>query len=128
MRKNDLIKMLQELEGNPEVMLWNGYVGDYMHISPRLIEGDLVKQTYEHYEKMVEFEKKRDANDWNVKLTIEEIAELKETYKRVAKWEVNEFVTREDLREKRWKAKRVVYVNAKPRGETHYDRLGPVSY
>ncbi|AXC39087.1 UNVERIFIED_ORG: hypothetical protein [Escherichia phage CMSTMSU] len=30
--KNDLIKMLQEIDGNPEIVIWNGYVDDYMNI------------------------------------------------------------------------------------------------
>ncbi|UNY40408.1 hypothetical protein KLEP7_gp71 [Pseudaeromonas phage vB_PpeM_ KLEP7] len=30
MRKNQLIKLLQEIKGNPEVMVWNGLVDDYM--------------------------------------------------------------------------------------------------
>ena len=32
MRKNQLIKLLQEIKGNPEVMVWNGFVDDYMPI------------------------------------------------------------------------------------------------
>ena len=27
MKKNDLIKKLQQIEGNPEIVLWNGMVG-----------------------------------------------------------------------------------------------------
>ena len=49
MRKNDLIKLLQTIEGNPEIVLWNGFVGDYQNISPKLVEGDLVKKTLEYY-------------------------------------------------------------------------------
>ena len=30
MRKNQLIELLQEIKGNPEVMVWNGLVDDYM--------------------------------------------------------------------------------------------------
>ena len=32
MRKNQLIELLQEIKGNPEVMVWNGLVDDYMPI------------------------------------------------------------------------------------------------
>jgi len=32
MKKNDLIKHLQSIEGNPEVKIYNGYVGDFMGI------------------------------------------------------------------------------------------------
>lgn len=44
MRKNDLIAKLQNIKGNPEVVLWNGFVGDYQHLAEPT-EGDLVKKT-----------------------------------------------------------------------------------
>jgi hypothetical protein len=43
MRKNDLIKLLQEIDGNPEVSLWNGFVGDWMPISKEIEVIELVK-------------------------------------------------------------------------------------
>ena len=49
MRKNDLIKLLQAIEGNPDIVLWNGIVGDYQNISTKLVEGELYKQTFEDY-------------------------------------------------------------------------------
>lgn len=30
MRKNKLIELLNEIDGNPEIVTWNGYVGDWM--------------------------------------------------------------------------------------------------
>lgn len=47
MRKNDLIKLLEQIEGNPQIVLWNGYVGDYMNISNKITEVKLVKETAE---------------------------------------------------------------------------------
>ena len=32
MRRNQLIELLQEIKGNPEVMVWNGLVDDYMSL------------------------------------------------------------------------------------------------
>lgn len=32
MRKNKLIEILQNMKGNPEIHVWNGYVGDWMAI------------------------------------------------------------------------------------------------
>lgn len=32
MRKNKLIEILQSMSGNPEIVMWNGYVGDFMPI------------------------------------------------------------------------------------------------
>lgn len=127
MRKNELIKLLQQLDGNPEILLWNGYVGDYMHIS-NLVENELVKQTFDHYAKMVEFEEKRNRKDWDYQHTEQDVGELKGCYKKFVEWEINEYVTAEDIENKRYKKKRVVFIGAKPRGKTSYDRLGGVEY
>ena len=43
MKKNDLIKLLNTIEGNPDVVLWNGFVGDYQDISKELVKDDLLK-------------------------------------------------------------------------------------
>jgi hypothetical protein len=32
MRKNKLIELLQAIKGNPEVKVYNGYVGDFMNL------------------------------------------------------------------------------------------------
>ena len=49
MRKNDLIKILQDIKGNPEVMLWNGLVQDCTHISNKVIPFDLVKMNKNYF-------------------------------------------------------------------------------
>lgn len=127
MKKNDLIKLLQDIDGNPEVVLWNGYVGDYMHVKG-LAESDLVKQTFNHYAQMIEFEGKRDKNDFNYVLPTSEIEELKKDYRKYINWETNEYATLEDIRDKRYSKKRVVYIEAKLRGKSSYDRAGEMSY
>lgn len=127
MRKNDLIAMLSKLKGNPEVVLWNGMVGDYMPIG-KLVVGELYKYEPKYYLEMIEFEIKRDKNDWNYKLTSEDIAEAMLAYKKHHKWEENQFVTAEDITKKRWKKKRVVYIDAKTTGKTYHDRLGSIEY
>lgn len=33
MKKNKLIEILQQIEGNPDVTIWNGYAEDYQNIS-----------------------------------------------------------------------------------------------
>ena len=128
MKKNDLIKLLQGVPGNPEVVLWNGMVGDYMHIDPQLVEGDLVKQTFSDYSKRIVNEEKRIRRDWEYELSPEEAEALKGSYRKYVKWEVNQYVTLEDIKEKRYTSKRVFYINAKSRGETMHDRLGNIHY
>ena len=43
MRKNQLIEMLQNIKGNPEIHMWNGFVEDYQPINKELVEVDLHK-------------------------------------------------------------------------------------
>lgn len=128
MKKNDLIAMLNGIEGNPEMVLWNGFVGDYQHIDNKPVEGRLVKQTLDHYLEMCRLQDCRDRKDPNYQPPAEEIEELKKLYKKVCKWEENQYVKPDDIVAKRYSAKKIFYIQAKRRGEQFYDRLGPVEY
>jgi len=128
MRKNDLIKLLQETKGNPEIVLWNGLVGDYMQIDNKLVEGELSKMTFEGLLHYYSLERKRDENDWNYELTEEEKQGLLKNYKDNYKWEINRFVDQEDIKRKTHKSKRVLYINAKISGKSYNDRLGSIYY
>lgn len=126
MRKNDLIKKLQSIEGNPEIVLWNGMVGDWMAIG-NLQESYLCKVTAEHWIRSVENEECISRKDWNFKLPQEEIIDLKKRYRKI-QYECNEFVTQEDVQQGRWKTKRIVFIDAKKRGVATYDRFGSIEY
>ena len=53
MRKNQLIELLQEIKGNPEVMVWNGLVDDYMPLGS-VDTNTLYKQSIDFiYKKLV---------------------------------------------------------------------------
>ena len=127
MRKEQLVQLLQDLPGNPEIVLWNGYVGDFMKVSG-VVEGDLVKMTKPHFLEMCRLEKCCDNKDWNEQLTAAETEYALECHKRNYEWEVNEYITTDDIKEKRYSRKRVVYINAAKREKTMHDRLGAVSY
>lgn len=126
MRKNDLIVKLQAIKGNPEVVLWSGFVGDYQHLA-QPTEGDLVKRTLENYLEMCRLEDARDSKNWNLQLSEEAVQELKSYYKKFT-YEHNNYVTQEDIKEGRYKSKRVIYLSAKLRGETSYSRGGDLHY
>jgi len=126
MTKNKLIALLQNIKGNPEIVLWNGMVGDWMGID-KLTPGELTKQTEEYWIKSVEFEHKRDMNDWNAKLSEQEVAQLKKQYKG-HDWNTPDYVTQEDIDQKRYKTKRVVYIEPKKRNVDTFDRFGSISY
>lgn len=72
MRKNDLIKQLQEIKGNPEVALRNGFVSDYMHID-KPFESDLVKMTKEYWIRTVLNEECITRKDWSYQLPEHEV-------------------------------------------------------
>lgn len=128
MRKDKLIKMIQEIPGNPDIVLWNGFVGDWMDISPKPIESNLVKQSFKHFLRHVEFERKSDKNDFDYKLSSQDVESLKKDYRKHYTWELNQLVTNEHIAEGSYNSKRVVILNAKSRGVSTWDRLGPVSY
>ena len=119
--------MLQTLPGNPEMVLWNGYVSDYMHID-KLIDSNVVKYDYDYFLEQCRLEECVRLKNWEYQLSEEEVADCKRAYRQNHEWDVNPYVTEEDVKEKRYKSKRVVYINAKLRGKTMGDRLGSVSY
>ena len=128
MKKSKLIEMLNRLEGDPEIKLWNGMVGDWMDISKELVPSDLVKQTLEHWLEMCRIEACKDRQDRDYQLPAEEVARLKKDYNKVNTWELNPFVTLEDVKEKRYKLKNIYILNAKRKGVTDFDRVGDIEY
>jgi hypothetical protein len=129
MRKNKLIEILNAIEGNPEIMLWNGYAGDYMDINKELVSGSLVKMTFDYYLQSCKMEHIRDNSekDWNFEFSEEETERLRKYYK-TFQWEENEFVSIEDIEKKRYTEKRIFYIETKPRNKTTWDRVGKTTY
>ena len=123
MRKNDLIKKLQAMEGNPEIMLWNGLVGDFVPIG-HIGDADLVKQTKDNYMKIAMWRNQRDG----VQPDTEYLKELEQTYQRVCKYELNRFVTQEHVKAGYYKKKRIMYIDAKLTGKRSMDRRGVIEY
>jgi hypothetical protein len=128
MRKSELIKLLSEIKGNPEVVLWNGFVSDYQHVSPNFIEAGLVKQTFEGYLENCRLEKCVEHRNFDFQFEPADVDELKEQYKNVVDWTDNGFVSEEDIKQKRYKKKRVVYIQAELRGVSTFDWSGTVYY
>jgi hypothetical protein len=96
-RKTELIKLLNKIEGNPEIMLWNGHVSDYMNIDPKLVPGTLVRYTQEHYIEMCRCERCVDLQDFTFQFSEEEIEELKTAFKQNIQWEHNDSVSQLDI-------------------------------
>jgi hypothetical protein len=130
MKKSQLIEMLNKIEGNPEIKLWNGMVGDWMDISPTIVPAELVKMNLKYWLESCRLEDCRDRKDWEYQMPTEEIAELTKRHNsgKVNKWELNEYVTPKDITAKRYAVKTVYILNAKIKGEKTYDRMGDISY
>ena len=128
MKKSKLIEMLNRLEGDPEIKLWNGMVGDWMDIDRELVPSDLVKQTLAHWLEMCRVEECKDRRDWDYQMPAEEVARLKKDYNKVNTWELNPYVTLEDVQEKRYSLKNIYILNAKTKGVKSFDRLGEIDY
>ena len=128
MKKSKLIEMLNKIEGDPEIKLWNGMVGDWMDIDRELVPSDLVKQTLAHWLEMCRVEACKDRRDWDYQMPAEEVARLKKDYNKVNTWELNPYVTLEDVQEKRYSLKNIYILNAKTKGVKSFDRLGEIDY
>lgn len=114
MTKNELIKLLSELPGNPEVVLWNGFVEDYQHIDKEIIESKLVKHSKEFFQRFKPNFSKKELS----------AAVLNQ------EWEFpNEYLKPEEYTEWYGKyQKRVFILNGKPRNKATWDRLGGMEY
>lgn len=130
MKKSKLIAMLNALPGDPDIKLWNGMVGDWMEIDPKLIEQDLVRMNLDYWIESCRLEGCIDHKNWDYQLPAEEVAELIKQHKsgKVNKWEMNPYVTLEDIEAKRYSVKPILIMQPKTKGEQIWDRMGSVSY
>lgn len=126
MRKNKLIALLGSIPDNPEILLWNGMVGDWMDIDPELVEDNLYKSNPETEKEMIEFRSEREGKPR--KVSEEEFEEIK---KRIRKsdWEFpNPYANEEQIKRMYGKPKKVFIINAKRRKKSTFDRLGSIEY
>lgn len=122
MRKNKLIELLQSIEGNPHIYLWNGYVGDYQDIKNHICPVMLVKQTPEEASLRLRYELMRDG----VEDVDKELDNFKKDFE--PEWELNPYVSEEHIKEGRYKAKKVHFLTPVLRGKVSLDRVGEMEY
>jgi hypothetical protein len=127
MKAKQLIDLLSKIDPECEVVLWNGMVGDWVDIDEKLVHASLVRQSLTDRIECIANEERRHRKDWDYELPPDEQAEITELWKK-SDWECNEFVTQEDIEEGRYLEKPVVYINAKKRGVSTWDRLGNIHY
>lgn len=126
MKKKRLLELLAELPDNADIRLWNGMVGDWMDIDA-IVPTHVVKMSTDHFVEGCRLEECTRHNDWNFQLPVEEVAALQKSA-RQADWELNDYVTEEDIKEGRWKHKVIYLFQARARNKSTWDRLGTMSY
>lgn len=128
MKKSKLIALLNAIEGDPEIKLWNGLVQDWVDIDAKVMPMDLVRMTEAYFLETCRMEECIDRRDWDYQFPQDEVAELKKSYKKNCKWEDNRYVTQEDLDKKRYSVRTVQVIQAKRKGQRHSDRIGEIEY
>lgn len=124
MRKNDLIKLLQEIKGNPEIYIWNGFVEDYQPINKDLVEVELHKLSFTGYKERVNIQ--RQSREKLPPLSDEEAKMLYKKHN-IGAWELFSYYP-PDKSDKWYNRKRVYLLEPKKTGKTTFDRLGDISY
>jgi len=134
MRKNKLIELLQQIEGNPEVHFWNGFVEDFMPISENIDSFILVKESKDFIFKNLIFKHMREYNILDENEVADEVRErLKvvadDAFKR-REWDFpNEYVPEDEYKTRYGNhRKKICLIQAKPRGKTTWDRMGNIDY
>jgi hypothetical protein len=119
-RKNELIKKLQELKGNPEIMIWNGIVEDFVNIGEIGIHS-LVKPTRKDWINRVRYEEILYNEGFTDERTL--IAD----YNKIP-YEQNEYVTDEDIKQGYYKKKNIGYISSKKANKTSTSRSFNIDY
>lgn len=128
MKKSKLIKLLNELDGDPDILLWNGHVGDWMDIKSELVETELVRETFQGYLTALQNERICRMRDFEYTIPETEIPELKKQFQSFASWELNNYITDEDIKERRYKLKKVRMLEPKLRNRDSDHRGFSISY
>lgn len=119
MRKNDLIKLLNEIEGNPEVVIWNNQVEDWQHIQPPKIF------PFHRYKKnfMIESAKLQRKFNSEPELTKDEIENIGPD-----DWCVGETNDIKSSKDSKFQTCSKIVLQMKSRGIKSFDRLGSINY
>lgn len=123
MRKNDLIKLLKQIPGNPEMAIWNGFVDDWQGIAKQLTTIELVKHSRTFLESVIN---SQNFSDGLPPITAEELdARMKRE-----EWTLpNRFVEPQKMKE--WygsRRKKLLVLSCNLRHKTSHDRLGSMTY
>ena len=110
MRKNKLIELLQSIEGNPEIFLWNGIVADIMPVS-KVIPSELYKEKFEFFHRLLNMEElnkgEKPSNEDEARKIFEADWDLDEPFETI---------------KKNYNKKKVIIIEPKERGKKTWSR------
>ena len=106
MKKNKLIKLLQSIKGNPEVMFYNAFVEDMVHIMPPTID-----------------EQVRLKTEWLKKFLHNE----GKPYEGPEEWRYSGSKL-ENLNPELYQRRKIIILEARFAGKSTFDRMGSISY
>jgi hypothetical protein len=125
MKASILKKLLETIPDDQEVMVWNGFVGDWQDIDG-LEQSTLHRQSFENYKRYWMFETGLKPED---EITPEDLESCKQQYNKYADhWSFEEFVTPDDVSAGKYQSKEIMLINPQPRGISTFDRNGDIEY
>lgn len=126
MRKNELIALLESVKGNPEIMVWNGFVKDFQPLAKTLNSAQLQKLTLKGYKERVNWQMQKEGNN---PIDDDKVNELYKANK-IGEWEYFAYYppSEDDFRDGSYKSKIVYVLEPKLAGKKYMDRLGSINY
>ena len=126
MRKNELIELLQSVKGNPEIMVWNGFVEDFQPLAKTLNTAQLQKLTLQGYKERVNWQMQKEGNQPFADDKVNELYKAN----RIGEWEYFAYYppSDEDIKDGFYRSKTVYVLEPKLTGKKSTDRLGSIDY
>jgi hypothetical protein len=116
MKKSKLIKQLNAMRGDPDILVWNAHLSDYVDIENKLTHSYLVRMTFEWYCKSLEYDRVVEKQDTDYRIPESELPELQKAYDEQTGWGVNELITYRDVTARKYHRKYVLFMKTKGRG------------
>jgi hypothetical protein len=131
-KKDKLIALLQEIDGNPDIYLWNGFVDDWVDIEPSFVKTEFVKHSKSHVAGLIRLQYMQQVGSFDLteKQEAEVSAIVKNSYNKHYKtFDLpNRYVSDEQFKQWYDKKKVVYLMNTKTKGVTYSDRIGDMKY
>lgn len=130
MRKNKLIDILNQIEGNPDILLYNGFVDDFMDFNIATKPSVLVKHSLEFIHKRLCYTFQTRNSRLPSEAENQVLLNKAKNLSKKEEWEFpNEFVTQDEAGS--WygnRMKKVFMIEAKLRNKKCYGRAGSLEY